>query len=167
MLWSTQSKTLVQSVKQKLDVFLEFSCFFYDSTDVGNLICGSSAFSKSSLCIWKFSVHVLLKPSLKGFKHYLVSKWNERNCAIVWTLFGICPFWRLEWKLTFSSPVTTPEFPIFPFVNWMHVSFDYILLLTDFTKSYSNQDSGSPWRERLTGQQDIKESPETDTHKRG
>ena len=53
-----------------VDVFLELSCFFYDSADVGNLISGSSAFSKSSLNIWKFSVHVLLKPSLKYFEHY-------------------------------------------------------------------------------------------------
>ena len=52
------------------DVFLEFSCFFYDTTDVGNLISGSSAFSKSTLYIWKFSVHIQLKPS---FKDYFVS----------------------------------------------------------------------------------------------
>ena len=54
-------------------VFLEFSCFFYDSTDVGNLISGSSAFSKSSWCIWKFLIHVLLKPGLKDFEHDLAS----------------------------------------------------------------------------------------------
>ena len=53
----------------KVDVFLEFSCFFDDPTDFGNLISGSSAFSKSSLNIWKFSVHKLLKPSLESFKH--------------------------------------------------------------------------------------------------
>ena len=52
------------------DVFLESSCFFYDLTDVGNLISGSCAFSKSSLNIWKFSVHMLLKPSLENFEHY-------------------------------------------------------------------------------------------------
>ena len=57
----------------EVDVFLEFSCFFYDPADVGNLISGSSAFSKSSLNIWKFSVHVLLKPSLESFKHYFAS----------------------------------------------------------------------------------------------
>ena len=56
-----------------VDVFLEFSCFFYDPTDVGNLISGSSAFSKSSLNIWKFLVHVLLKPSLENFEHYFAS----------------------------------------------------------------------------------------------
>ena len=54
-------------------VFLDFFCFFYDPTDVGNLISGSSAFSKSSLYIWKFSVHVLLKPSLEEFEHYFAS----------------------------------------------------------------------------------------------
>ena len=56
--------------KAEIDLFLEFSCFFYDSTDVGNLISGSSAFSKSGLNIWKFSVHVLLKPGLENFEHY-------------------------------------------------------------------------------------------------
>ena len=61
------------SVVNEADVFLEFFCFFYDPEDVGNLIPGSSAFSKSSLNIWKFSVHVLLKPSLKDFEHYLAS----------------------------------------------------------------------------------------------
>ena len=54
-------------------VFLELSCFFDDPTDVGNLISDSSAFSKSSLNIWKFSVHVLLKPSLENFLHYFAS----------------------------------------------------------------------------------------------
>ena len=59
--------------KAEVDVFLEFSCFFYDPTDVGNLISGSSAFSKSNLNIWKFSVHILLKPSLENFKHCFAS----------------------------------------------------------------------------------------------
>ena len=57
----------------EVDVFLEFSCFFYDPVNVGNLISGSSAFSKSSFNIWKFSVHVLLKTSLKDFEHYFAS----------------------------------------------------------------------------------------------
>ena len=59
--------------KAEVDIFLEFSCFFYDSTDVGNLISGSSTISKSSLNIWKFSVHVLLKPSLENFEHYFAN----------------------------------------------------------------------------------------------
>ena len=57
--------------KAEVDVFLELSCFFNDPMDVGNLISGSSAFSKSSLDIWKFSVHIQLKPFLKDFEHYL------------------------------------------------------------------------------------------------
>ena len=57
----------------EIDVFLELSCFFDDPTDVGNLISGSSAFSKSSLNIWKFMVHVLLKPDLENFEHYFAS----------------------------------------------------------------------------------------------
>ena len=61
--------------KAEIDVFLELSCFFYGSTDVDNLISGSSAFSKSSLNIWKFSVHVLLKPALENFEHYFANVW--------------------------------------------------------------------------------------------
>ena len=57
----------------EVDVSLEFSCFFNDPTDVGNLISGSSAFSKTSLNIWKFTVHVLLKPGLENFEHYFTS----------------------------------------------------------------------------------------------
>ena len=58
----------------KVDVFLELSCFFYDPVDVGNLFSGSSSFSKFSLYIWKFLVHLLLKPSLKDFEHFLANK---------------------------------------------------------------------------------------------
>ena len=57
----------------EVDVFLELSCFFNDPTDVGNLISGSSAFSQSSLNIWKFLVHILLKPGLENFGHYFAS----------------------------------------------------------------------------------------------
>ena len=59
--------------KPEVNVFLELSCFFYDPVDVGNLISDSSAFSKSSLSIWKFSVHVLLKLGLENFEHYFAS----------------------------------------------------------------------------------------------
>ena len=65
----------------EVDVFLEFSCFFYDPMDIGNLISGSPAFSKSSLNIWNFSVHMLLKPSLENFEHYLLAC---EVSAIVW-----------------------------------------------------------------------------------
>ena len=60
-------------VNEEVDVFLEFSFFFYDPTDVGNLVSGSSAFSKSSLNVWKFSVRILLKPGLENFEHYYAS----------------------------------------------------------------------------------------------
>ena len=59
--------------KAEVDVFLELSCFFDDPTDVGNLISGSSAFSKTSLNMWKFTVHILLKPGLENFGHYFAS----------------------------------------------------------------------------------------------
>ena len=59
--------------KAEIDVFLELSCFLHDPVDVGNLDSGSSAFSKSSLSIWKFSVHMLLKPSLENFEHYFAN----------------------------------------------------------------------------------------------
>ena len=67
----------------EVDSFLELSCFFYDLTDVGNLISGSSAFSKSSLNIWKFFVHVLLKPRLENFEHDFEIMGDECNCAVV------------------------------------------------------------------------------------
>ena len=75
--------------KAEIDVFLELSCFFDDPSDVGNLISGSSAFSKSSLNIWKFTVHVLLKPGLENFEHYFTSMWDECSCVVVWAFFGI------------------------------------------------------------------------------
>ena len=67
----------------EVDVYLEFPCFFYDPTDVGNLISGSSAFSKLILYIWKFSIQVLLKPSLKSFEHNFTSMGSVRNCPVV------------------------------------------------------------------------------------
>ena len=72
--------------KAEIDVFLELSCFFRNSADVGNLISSSSAFSKTSLNIWKFMVHVLLKYGLENFEHYFASVWDEIAlvCAIVW-----------------------------------------------------------------------------------
>ena len=67
----------------EIDVFMEFSFFFSDLTDVGNLISGSSVFSKSSFNIMNFSVHVLLKPSFENFDHYFACVWDECNCAVV------------------------------------------------------------------------------------
>ena len=92
--------------KAKLDVFLELSCFFDDPADVGNLISGSSAFSKSSLNIWKFMVHELQKPVLENFEHYFTSMWDECNCAIVWAFFGIALLW--DWNENRPFPVLWP-----------------------------------------------------------
>ena len=98
--------------KAEIDVFLELSCFFYDPADVGNLISGSSAFSKTSMNIWKFTVHILLKPGLENFEHYFTRvRWVQLcgSLSILWHCLSL----GLEWKLTFSSPVATAEFSRF------------------------------------------------------
>ena len=79
--------------KAEVDDFLELSCFFDDPPDAGNLISGSSAFSKSTLNIWKFMVHVLLKSDLENFEHYFASVWDECSCVVVWAFFGIAFLW--------------------------------------------------------------------------
>ena len=99
--------------KAVVDVFLELSCFFNDLTDVGNLISGSSVFSKSSLNIRKFTVHVLLKFGLENFEHYFASVWDECNCVVVWAFFGIAFLW--DWNENWPFPVLWPllSFPNF------------------------------------------------------
>ena len=97
--------------KAEVDVFLELSCFFSDPKDVTNLNSGSSAFSKSSLNIWKFMVQALLKPGLENFEHYFTSMWDECNCAVVWTLLGISFLW--DWNENWPFPVLWP-LPSFP-----------------------------------------------------
>ena len=97
--------------KAERDVFLELFRFFHDPADVCNLISGSSAFSKTSLNIWKFMVCVLLRPGLENFEHFLTSMWDECNCAVVWAFFWHCLSLALEWKLTFCSPVALLSFP--------------------------------------------------------
>ena len=92
--------------KAEVDVFLEFSCFFYDPMDVGNLISGSSDIFKLSLNIWKFLVHVQLKPCLENFEHYFASMWDEYNCMVVWTFFGIAFLWY--WNENWPFPVLWP-----------------------------------------------------------
>ena len=91
------------NIVNEAGVFPELSCFFNDPMGVGNLISGSSAFSKSSLNIWKFSVRVLLKPSLENFDHYFASVWDECNCVVVWTFFGIAFLWN--WNENWPFPV--------------------------------------------------------------
>ena len=92
--------------KAEIDVFLELSCFFHDPANVDNLISGSSAFSKTSLNIWKFTVHVLLKLGLENFEHYFTSMWDECNCVVVWAFFGIAFLW--VWNENWPFPVLWP-----------------------------------------------------------
>ena len=92
--------------KVEIDVFLEVSSFFHYPVDVGNLISGSSAFSKMSLNIWKFMVHVLLKPGLENFEHYFTSMWDECNCAVVCAFFGFAFLWN--WNGYWYFPVLWP-----------------------------------------------------------
>ena len=92
--------------KEEVHVFLEFSCFFCDPMDVGSLISGISAFSKSSLNTWKFMVHILLRPGLENFEHYFTSVWDECDCAIVLTFFVIALLWN--WNENWPFPVLWP-----------------------------------------------------------
>ena len=93
--------------KAEIDVFLELSCFFNDPTNVGNLISGPSVFSKFSLNIWRFMVHVLLKPDLEIFEHHFANVWDEYSRAVIQiTFFGIAFLWA--WNENWSFPVLWP-----------------------------------------------------------
>ena len=99
-----------------IDVFLELCCFFDDPADVGNLISGSSAFSKTRFNIWRFSVHILLKPGLENFEYYFTSVWDEYNCAVVWAFLGIA-FLR-DWNENWPFAVL---WPLLSFPNLRHI----------------------------------------------
>ena len=92
--------------KAGIDVFLELSCFFNDPVDFGNLVSGSSAFSKTSLNNWKFTVHVLLNAGLENFEHYFTSVWDECNCVVVWAFFSSTFLW--DWNKNWPFPVLWP-----------------------------------------------------------
>ena len=100
--------------KAEVHVFLELSCFFYDPVEIGNLISGSSLRSKSSLNIWKFTVHIPLKPGLENLEHYFASVWDECNCVVVWTFFGIALL--RDWNEILPFPVL-----------WLLLSFPNLL----------------------------------------
>ena len=102
--------------RAEIDVFLELSRFFRDPIDFGNLISGSSAFSKSSLNIWNFMIHILLKPGLENFDHHFASVWDEFNCVVVWAFFGIAFLW--DWTENWPFPVL---WPLLSFPNCWHI----------------------------------------------
>ena len=118
LLWSTQADFCVLN-KSEADVSLELSCFFGDPKDVGYLVSGFSAFSKSSLNLCKFMVHILLKTSLEDLEHYLARVWDKCNCVVVWTHFGIAFLW--DWNENWPFPVLWPK----------SNSYDYTLELTN------------------------------------
>ena len=101
--------------KAEIDVFLELSCILHDPVDVGNLISGSFAFCKTSLDIWKFTIHVLLKSGLENFEHYFISVWDGCNCVVIWAFFGIgmktdifqscghCWVFQISWHIECST----------------------------------------------------------------
>ena len=91
--------------KAEIDVFLELPCFFHHLQIWQFDLC-SSAFSKSSLNIWKFTVHILLKPHMKNFEHFFASVWDECNCVVVWAFFGIAFLW--DWNEHRPFPVLWP-----------------------------------------------------------
>ena len=95
-----------------IDVFLEFRCFFYNPTYVGNLISGSSPFSKARFYIWKFLVHIILKPSLKDLGHTFATMLNECICTGVWTFFGIALLWDWDKNWSFRD-----LWPLLSFLN--------------------------------------------------
>ena len=109
------SQRLWHSQQSRVDIFLELSCFFYDPTDVDILIFDYSAFFKSSLNIWKFVVHILLQPCLENFEHYIASRWDECNSAVVWTFFAIAFLcnWNEYWPFS---------------VFWLLLSFTNLLV---------------------------------------
>ena len=113
LLWSTVKGFDIVN-KAEVYAFLELPCFFYAPTDAGNLISCSFAFSTSSLNIWKFLVHILLKPHLENFQHYLACMWDECNCVVVWKFFCIAFLW--DWNENWPFPVL-----------WSLLSFPHLL----------------------------------------
>ena len=99
--------------KEKL-VFFWNSLFFDDPVDVGNLTSGSSAFAKSSLNIWNFTVHILLKPGLENFEYYFINMWDECNSGIPWTFFGNDFLWDCNENWLFPG-----LWPLLSFPNFM------------------------------------------------
>ena len=152
-------------------MFFWNSHFFNDPANVGNLTSGSSAFSKPSLNIWKFTVHIFLKPGLENFEHYFTSMWDECNCAVVWAFFGIgmktdlfqscghCWVFQIGWHIecsTFTASSfriwnNSTEIPSPPLVL-------FIVMLPKAHLTLHSRMSGSRWVIRLSwllGHEDL------------
>ena len=116
--------------------------FFWNSLafpwDVGNLISGSSAFSKTNLNIWKFTVHVLLKPGFENFEHYFTRVWDEWNSAAVWAFFGIFFLWN--WNEDWPFPVL---WPLLSFPNLLTYWVQRFFTASSFRIWNSSTGSGS------------------------
>ena len=126
LLWSTQVKGFGIVNNAEVDVFGEFSCFVNDPTDVGNVISGSSAFSKSNLNILKFKVHALLKPDLENLEHYIASMWGESNCALWWKrgLAVICCKGQGHWVSSVSpGPFEGGHY----YLHYLHHTLDSVV----------------------------------------
>ena len=93
LLWSTVKGF---SIINKAEIFSGPPCFLYNPMNTGNLTFSSSAFSKFSMYIWMLLVHILLRPRLKDFEHYLANMWKEHNCMVVWIFFDIAFIWDLN-----------------------------------------------------------------------
>ena len=109
--------------KAEIDVFLELSCFFDDPVDAGNLISGSSAFSKTILNIWKFKIHVLLKPGLDSFEHYFPSVWGVQLCSSLSILWH-CLSLGFEWNIPLLSLLFLKRSLVFPILMFSCLESD-------------------------------------------
>ena len=109
--------------KAEINVFSGTLLLIWWSSGCWQFGCCSSAFSKITLNIWKFTVHILLKPGLENFEHYFTSMWDECNFAVVWHCLSL----DLEWTLTFSSPVATAEFSKFADILSAALSQNHLL----------------------------------------
>ena len=119
--------------KAEIDGFLELYCFFDDPMDVGNLISGSSAFSKTSLNIWKFMVHILLKPGLEKFEHYFTRVWNECNLSYINII-------KMKSLTTILLPPCFPWISLpwcFPWISLLHLNSSQFHWLRNPTVIYS------------------------------
>ena len=118
--------------KTEIDVLPELSCFFNDPADVGNLISGSSAFSKTSLNTWMFLVHVLLKPGLENFEHYLASMWDEPSCTVIWAFFGIALLWDCNKNWPFPLSIRSSKFShictVAEYLSFLTLTFHLMLM---------------------------------------